>query len=64
MKKEQYVIKFNTGQYLKNISPDYSTLDTCEKLVDSCKSVEYEMKNISNFLNNSGYKCKVERMGK
>ena len=61
--KEQFVIKFDTGQYLSSILLPY-ILDTCKLKKDAQKSPEKNMKNIALFLNKSGYTCSMERVGK
>ena len=59
--KEQFVIKFNTGQYLKE-KVFKGCFNTCEKINEAMEDTQDLMNTNANYLKKNGYNCKVERV--
>jgi hypothetical protein len=62
--KEQFVIKFDTGQYLESITDSMLILETGFDKKLAYSDIYPEIVALNNYLNHNGYTCSIERVGK
>ena len=62
-KPEFFVIRFNTGQYLKE-KVFKGCFNTCMNKKEAMRATKSDMDINLDYLKNNGYTCSIERVGK